>query len=525
MEIDISKILADKIKTKATELSATDSKLGLQEWALKYIPHFFYRGMCELHNKLCDIADDLKVHRGKKVLVIAPRGNAKSTWVSLAVPLRAICEGTEKYIILCADTAGQAEAYLKSISIELESNDLLRQDYPLACQKGETWNTGRKETANGVCVEALGKGNNVRGRKFRQFRPTLIIVDDPQNDEDILSPNTRKKDVEWFDKALVPAGDTGTNYFVVGTMLHRECIVGELANRADFDIVKFASIISWPTHLDTLWAQWIKYYHSDKDKCVKFYQDNKDKMNEGVHVLWPEKEDILTLMQMRENIGYQAFASEKQNDPRDPSKCEFPEEYFEGVMYENPPAYSKIVTVGYLDPALGGETKKHDFPAIITLHYLPEYNYCLVEVQMKKKPVNQIVDDMVDWHKQVKYSAFGIESIGFQTLVLEELQSKAPLFPCTPIDNSGQHKNTRISRLGIWLQRKFFRFKMHDPDTKILLQQLKDHPHSDHDDGPDALEGALRVLTLLVNPTEDNELVDAIDDGLGNNLLFGPTYL
>lgn len=178
--------------------------------------------------------------------------------------------------------------------------------------------------------------------------------------------------------------------------------MGELANRADFDIVKFASIISWPTHLDTLWAQWIKYYHSDKDKCVKFYQDNKDKMNEGVHVLWPEKEDILTLMQMRENIGYQAFASEKQNDPRDPSKCEFPEEYFEGVMYENPPAYSKIVTVGYLDPALGGETKKHDFPAIITLHYLPEYNYCLVEVQMKKKPVNQIVDDMIDWHKQVK---------------------------------------------------------------------------------------------------------------------------
>lgn len=518
--LDIGKMLSDKLKAKATELSAASGSLGLQEWALKYIPHFFTRGMCELHNKLCEIGDELKVKRGKKTLVIAPRGNAKSTWVSLALPLKAICEGTERYIILCADTAGQAEAYLKSISMELESNDAIRQDYPLACQKGETWNTGRKETANNVCIEALGKGNNVRGRKFRQYRPTLIIVDDPQNDEDILSPNTRQKDIEWFDKALVPAGDTGTNYFVVGTMLHRDCIVGALASRSDFEIVKFSSVIKWPTHFDTLWQEWKKYYHSDRVKCTEFYETNKELMNEGVHVLWPEKEDILALMEMRENIGEQAFASEKQNDPRDPSKCEFPEEWFEGLMYDDPPKYSKIVSVGYLDPAMGGDTKRHDYPAIITLHYLPEYNYCLVEVQMKKKPVNQIVDDMIAWHKQVKYSAFGIEGISFQTLIYEELIAKAPMFPATTVENTGQHKNTRISRLGIWLQRKFFRFKLHCPDTKILLQQLKDHPHSDHDDGPDALEGALRVLTMLIDPSNDDTEMDAMDDGLGDRMVF-----
>jgi hypothetical protein len=541
LEFDIAKMLGDKLKAAAAAKN-TLTYPTLKEWGLKFTPHYLFRGMCPLHETLSDVGDELKKDRqsegagGKRILVIAPRGNAKSTWSTLLIPLRAICEGTEKYIMLIADTAIQAEAYLKSIATELESNEALREAYPLACEQGETWKVSRIETKSGVCIEALGKGANPRGRKFRQYRPSLIIVDDPQSGEDMLSPTGRQKDIEWFDKDLSSAGDTETNIFVVGTMLHRECIVGSIAGRPSYRVIKFAAIREWPTHLDTHWKEWSRLFHYDAPACKDYYIEHKEEMHEGAVVLWPEKEDLHTLMTMREEIGYQAFASEKQNDPRDPSKCEFPEQYFEDCYYKEPPKYNKIVTVGYLDPAKGTDTKRHDYPAIIILHYLPEFNKVLVECDMRKRPINERIDDIIAWHSVVKFSAFGVESVGMQYLVGEELIAKAKNLNVLPIDNTGQNKNIRISRLGFWLHKKFFLFKSGDADTKILLQQLKDHPHADHDDGPDALEGALRVLSSITDFNNvDSVDVEFMDDGLGDNLLsgsgeglscmFAPSYL
>ena len=118
--------------------------------------------------------------------------------------------------------------------------------------------------------------------------------------------------------------------------------------------------------------------------------------------------------------------------------------------------------------------------------------------------------------------AFGIESNGFQQLMSEELLAKCPLAPIIEIVNQGVHKNTRISRLSIWFQRKFFIFKRGCRHTKILMQQIQDHPNADHDDGPDALEGAIRVLTQsvdLVFTSNANDAVDPADDGIGDNVL------
>jgi hypothetical protein len=43
------------------------------------------------------------------------------------------------------------------------------------------------------------------------------------------------------------------------------------------------------------------------------------------------------------------------------------------------------------------------------------------------------------------------------------------------------------------------RFKSRSPGTALLVQQLQDFPLGDHDDGPDALEQALRLLIELWN--------------------------
>ena len=518
---NMSKLLADTLRAKATSLLTSD--ITPLNWGKAYVPHFFFRAGCQFHTDLSDVFHNLTAKRGQKVLILAPRGNAKSTVASMLAPLKAICEATEKYIILLADTTPQAESYLKTIADELDYNEDLRKKYPLACKHGDVWNAGRIETASGTCIEALGKGKSLRGRKFRQWRPTLIILDDPQNDEDVMSPSTREKDVNWFDRTLIPAGDTDTNYLVVGTNLHRESIVNTLTTRSDFKVMRYASIQEWPTNME-LWEQWEILYHSGKD-ALAYYQENKAMMDAGATVLWPEKESLLDLMLLRANIGHIAFATEKQNDPRDASKCEFDEGWFDDdVWYDNIPKGVQLVTVGYCDPAKGGESKRRDYSANILLHFCPSNNCCYITADISRRPVNVLIDNINNLCVVHRPIVFGIEANGFQELIVDEATAKYPLLPIQPIQNYGIHKNTRISRLSIWFQRKFFRFKRGCKHTKLLYQMLLDHPKALHDDGPDALEGALRVLTSVSSLDTSAPEMPA-EDHLGDNIFEGNAFI
>jgi len=61
------------------------------------------------------------------------------------------------------------------------------------------------------------------------------------------------------------------------------------------------------------------------------------------------------------------------------------------------------------------------------------------------------------------------------------------------------NKLVRIRRIGPFLEQKQLRFKANSPGTKLLVQQLRDFPNGDHDDGPDSLEMALRLMIDLWN--------------------------
>lgn len=501
----------------------------LLEWAMEYLPHHFTRQFSIFHETLAGEYDKATHKRGVKICVIAPRGNAKTT-ITLAKTLKAICEDTEHYIMIIMDTALQAKGVLSAIVSELEQNDLLRKHYPIATGKGKVWNADRIETNNNICVEALGTGQKVRGKKFHQYRPTLIIVDDPDNDEDVRSPTVRAAHLEWFNKALLQCGDTETNIFVIGTMIHRECIVAECEKRPDFKTIKFASIIKWPKRMD-LWDLWEKLFWestsvksnginaADTRHADTFYEQHQAELEEGAVVLWPQKENLLQLMRLRASSGHAAFQSEKQNDPRDPSKCTFREEWLEETDYEHADlvklinSNTKRITVVYADPAQGKDTKRGDDSAVITIHYFYG-DCCYVEASLSRIPLTEFTDFLLTWHKQVNSDVLGIEAQGFQQLLSEELTRKAQeqqIFNLhvmsIPTDNV--NKMTRIDRLSVWLQRKFYRFKKNCPHTEKLKSQLRDHPFAEHDDGSDGLEGCTRLLTLVCtgngqDPQEDN---------------------
>jgi predicted phage terminase large subunit-like protein len=114
--------------------------------------------------------------------------------------------------------------------------------------------------------------------------------------------------------------------------------------------------------------------------------------------------------------------------------------------------------------------------------------------------------------------AFGVETNQFQQLLagqFEEEFQRQGIVGVQPwsIDNR-VNKQVRIRRLGPYLSAKRVRFKSNSPGTRLLIEQLQEFPVGDHDDGPDALEMAIRLAGELLGH-------GAGADGLGDRLPLG----
>lgn len=497
---------------------------GLYEWAMEYCPHFIFREPSErFHKPLCTTYDTIK--DGQNVAIICPRGYAKSTWTQIFI-MKCICEKLEPYILLIMDSSEQAEQSLGVIREELETNTKMKEDYGDSILKGGSWNNREIITSGGICVQALGRGKKVRGRRYKQHRPSLVILDDPDNDESVETPGQRSKAWNWFQKAVMKCGDTYTKFIIIGTVLHKECMVCRAENLPSFIAIRYRAIISWPTNFH-LWEKWIDLYTNGEQIRVdgsvsrssvqadEFYDTYKEEMDEGAAVLWEQKESLEDLMRQYAEDRV-SFMSEKQNESFDPSKCEFDPEWLSEerseIWYDSIEEFSRkgVVSVGYVDWAKGKETKRADYSAVIILHF-DGYN-AYIEADIQKNPVNLTCNNIIGWHKQVNFDAFGTETTGFQHLAAEDLADAAEnenredfLDILLMMDNQIK-KSVRIARLSSWLQRGFFKFKRNCRFTEELISELLEYPNPNaHDDGPDALEGALRVLHRLVVDEDEEE--------------------
>jgi predicted phage terminase large subunit-like protein len=283
----------------------------------------------------------------------------------------------------------------------------------------------------------------------------------------------------------------------------------------------FPAIVEWPKNID-LWSQWQSLY-CDADNpharhtARNFYEDNRSDMDAGAVMLWPSVEDLYTLMQLRVEIGHTAFEREKQGSPVNPDLCEWPESYFgEHIWFHQWPANLTIRTIA-LDPSKGRDARRGDYSAYVMLA-VDRDGMIYVEADLARRPTPQMVADGVALCSRFCPTAFGVEANQFQELLCGEFAAEfvrqriGHIVPAAIHNQTG--KLVRIRRLGPYLSQRRLRFLASSPATRLLVDQLRDFPTGTHDDGPDALEMALRLA-------EDVWHGRTSDDGLGDRLPIG----
>ena len=181
----------------------------------------------------------------------------------------------------------------------------------------------------------------------------------------------------------------------------------------------------------------------------------------------------------------------------DPEGVEWPAELW-GEWLLVPPAALPLDQMARrviaVDPSLGAKPDSGDYSAIVALGW---HNGLLwAEADLARRPPHVLIADTLAMADRWRPHAIGIEAVAFQAVLLGELgrQRRVP-WPIYGIKADGS-KELRIRRLGPAIVRRELRIA-DTPGGRLLYKQLRDWPMSDHDDGPDALEMALRLMTEM----------------------------
>lgn len=363
-------------------------------------------------------------------------------------------------------------------------------------------------TASGIKVEAIGSGKKIRGRKHRNWRPDLLVLDDIENDENVRTPEQRLKLSNWFNKAVSKAGDDYTDIVYIGTLLHYDSLLAHTLSNPGYKSIKYKAVLAF-SDAEDLWKQWEDIYtdlsnDSHEEDARAFFEVHREEMLAGTKVLWEEKLSYYDLMKMRVDEGEASFNSEEQNEPINPDDCLFQEEWLD--YYNEAEVDFKdrnFIFFGFVDPSLG-KTKHSDFSAILTLakHKATGYMY-VYDADIERRHPDRIIADILEKERRLRrdfgrgYKKFGCETVQFQWFLKEELvkaSAKAGLY--LPVEEVPQtaDKVLRIQTMQPDIKNKYIKFSRRH---KRLLEQLLQFPMGAHDDGPDALEGC-RTLAKKV---------------------------
>ena len=426
----------------------------------------------------------------------APRGHGKSQILSFGFPIWCVVFGYAKNILIVSDTVDQANQFIMAIRDELEENELLRDTFgDLVGTK--VWSNAKIQTANKIQVVGKGAGQKLRGIKYRQFRPDVIIVDDLENDESVETEAQRAKLLNWFQKALIPCGNTTVKIIYIGTILNYESSLNKILTAPEYSMwnrKKYQAVIKFSK--SPLWEEWENILNDEKlenpsEIAKEFFEKHKKAMLKGTEVLWADKQPdyYYDLMLMRK-MNPEAFDSEYQNDPVSESQRIFKEDWFK--YWEVLPDIREVYIS--VDPSLAKKYKADNSAIVILGRGIDNYIYVL-KADIKRRKPDKIIDDLISEciTYQAKLVRVGIESVQFQAFFAQECGRRALAqniaLPIEEMQNMTD-KELRIKGLVPFIKNGYVKFHV---SQKRLLDELRRFPKGT-DDGIDALKQGLDLI-------------------------------
>lgn len=410
--------------------------------------------------------------------ITAFRGSAKSTIVSLSFPLWAILGKLGiKFVLILRQTQSQARQHLKNLKDEIERNPLLRKDLGPFDEREDEWNSSSIVLPLlGARITAASTETSVRGIRHGPHRPQLIICDDIEDLQSVKTKDGRDKTYQWLMGEVIPAGGPKTRTFVIGNLLHEDCLLKKFERHIQDGSMsgKYREYPLLDPQGKTLWPG--KY---PTDESIQ-----QEKSRIGSDAAW-HREFLLTILSNAERVIHPAWIQYYDEFPTEQStakggtKVRFMHTGTGidlAISLSDSADYTAMVSARlyYID----GKTRMYILPNPV--------NEKLTSLETLER-AKQVADLTGNGNK----SKLFIEDVGYQASLAEHLKEQG--YEAEPVKVKGQDKRARLALTSHAVQSGQVLFPRKGAED--LINQLTNFGIEKHDDLADAF--SLLIIKAL----------------------------
>lgn len=267
------------------------------------------------HKEMWEIAaDELYPH----ALFLAPRGHAKSTSITEAYGMTALLFRQRDFAVIISNTVGQSIEFLEDFKTELLTNDKIREEFEIHkfLRDREDDIIVQMKDGHKFRVVAKGSEQKVRGLKWNKRRPNLIICDDLEDDEQVMSKERRDKFSKWFMRAVLPFGSDDCLFRVAATILHFDSLAENLSKDESWKTKRYRAHKSFSDFTNILWPE---KFSEERLKGIqaKYLKKNDRDGYSQEYLNYPiaeghyffRKEDLLPMEEHHKHIPMRKYAA------------------------------------------------------------------------------------------------------------------------------------------------------------------------------------------------------------------------
>jgi len=469
--------------TELVELCAADNRL----YCDALFPSTFRQESPPFHDEIWSLLED-RAHRYVAAEVF--RGGAKTTLLR-AYTSKRIAYGASRTILFVSAAQDLSEKSIAWIKGQIVRNSTWAGVFGL--ERGPKWTDNEIKISNkalgiDITLVALGITGQIRGINIEDYRPDLIVVDDPCDEENTATPEQRRKTSDLFfgalDKSLSPETECpDAKMVLLQTPLNREDLISNCARDPQWAHRKFGCFD------DSGKSRWPARYTTERLKRAK-----------EAHILRGQLD-----LWMRE-MECQIVSSES---------CDFREswlQYYED--YEIPQLQNMMICIG-IDPVpppsereLEVGLRRKDYEVISAVGVADGNYYVLDLVRSRGHSPEWTLAQLFEMIGKWRPIKVRVESVGYQRtlkwLIEQEMNKRHHWIQVEPaIDKRAKSVRIRQAFSGIGSARRLFVRKSY----VNLIDQFTTYPNCVHDDDLDSVSIALDGVKRFGGLSDDSELI------------------
>ena len=403
------------------------------------------------------------------IAIAEPRGFGKSTKM-MSFILHSILTEQRHFIINVSSTHREAVRLLQPVREELEGNELIHAIY--GDWTSEKWSEDDFEVKNkktGFRCKVIAKGaeEQIRGLKFLNYRPDLVVLDDIESREEADSMDRRNNLEHWLNLDVEKCLSKEGWLVLVGTILHEDSVLARVLKGGS----KYAT------------------WHRSKFRALEHEKS-----------VWPEHRSTDSLITERAKDPF-SFSQELMNYPIPLEHQTFRREDF--LYYDELP---KVLDVYIPMDFASTEKETSDFTVIMSVGVDPDGKWYILEyTRVRWGDQAKVIGEIFRLVEKWKTSEFNFRSAGMQKVdyskwigrTLEvEMRKRNQHFLINQL-KADRDKARHIGQLHPYFRNHSI---LHRPVHIELEEELLMFPKATHDDVDDTLAMMINMVASPPKP-------------------------